>query len=78
MDSPEARRRKRAGARKGHFVIHRARLAPIEHDPSPVRGAEAISLVSRLTRESWSLGGLELPAYPRSATPFRFVPGRPR
>ena len=42
-------------------------------DEAPVRGPEAISLVHRLTLESWALAGLDLPTYSRAATPFRFV-----
>lgn len=47
-----------------------------ETDLSPVAGAEAISLVTRLTRESWSLTGRPEPEYVRSAIPCRFVPRR--
>ena len=44
-------------------------------DASPIAGAEAVSLVHRLTRESWSLAGQEIPGYSRREMPVRFVPG---
>lgn len=56
--------------------MHRAPLGDVEPDLSPVYGAEAISLVTQLTRESWSLSGRAWPQYVRSETPYRFVPGR--
>jgi hypothetical protein len=56
--------------------MHRAPLGDVEPDLSPVHGAEAISLVTQLTRESWSLSGRPWPRYARSETPYRFVPGR--
>ena len=34
-------------------------------------GGEALSLVDRLTLESWSLSGREFPAYTRAHTPYR-------
>jgi len=33
-----------------------------------------MSLVMHLTRESYSLAGLEEPKYTREQTPYRFVP----
>lgn len=54
----------------------RTRLKAVEADLSPVRGAPALSLVGRLTRESWLLSGRALPDYDRLATPYRFVAGR--
>ncbi len=39
-----------------------------------MRGEAAISLVTRLTQESWSLAGLEIPTYSRASIPVRFVP----
>ena len=43
---------------------------------NPIRGVDALSLVWSLTRESWSLGQHKTPGYDRTATPYRFVPGR--
>lgn len=47
-----------------------------EHDLNPIEGPEALSLVTLLTRESWSAAGLAYPTYSRSETPYRFVAGR--
>ena len=68
----------RARARRDTAVLHRSRLQAVEHDPTPVRGGDAISLVTRLTEESWSLAGGERPAYGRREIPCRFVPFRAR
>jgi hypothetical protein len=70
----DADRRARAEARRGRIVLRKARLQAVEEDLSPVRGAEAVSLVHRLTREAWSLSGKPEPAYSRRETPWRFVP----
>jgi len=59
------------------MTLRKTGLRRTEHDLSPVRGAEAVSLVETLTREAWTLAGLEQPRYTREATPYRFVP-RPR
>ena len=71
-----ADREARALARRRIAVLHKTRLQTDENDLSPVRGAAAISLVTRLTIESWSLAGREIPAYGRAQTPYRFVPSR--
>ena len=71
-----ADREARALARRRVTVLRKTRLQETEDDPSPVVGAEAISLVTRLTIESWSIAGLEIPAYSRADTPYRFVPAR--
>ena len=68
-------RRARAESRRGNMVLRRTRLSD-DADAEPVRGEEALSLVTRLTRESWSLAGLEEPAYSRRQIPCRTVPGR--
>lgn len=50
-------------------------------DPSPVFGAEAISLVTQLTRSCWALAapdGSAMDAVPRDQMPVRFVPRAPR
>jgi hypothetical protein len=74
--SSEAERRSRAERRRAMATIHRGKLGQPEVDFSPVRGDAAITLVTRLTRESWSLAGRGLPTYSRGAVPCRFVPGR--
>lgn len=73
---PEAARRARAEARRRTATIRRARLQRDEVDLDPVRGAEGLTLVTRLTRESWTLSGREYPRYSRATIPCRFVPGR--
>ncbi len=75
MDSERARR-VRAEARRGRATLRRGTLERYEHELQAVTGAEAISLVTRLTVESWSLTGREVPQYARQAIPCRFVPGR--
>jgi len=59
-------------------VLRRTSLHAEDGDPVPVHGPEAVSLVHRLTRESWSLAGLTEPTYTRTETPIRFVPRPPR
>jgi len=51
----------------------RAELGGIEPDPVPLSGAEAVSFVERLTRESWTAAGKEFPRYSRKEMPIRFV-----
>lgn len=70
----DAERKRRAEARRQKMTVRRARLADAAVDIDPVTGEQAISLVTRLTRECWSLGGLPLPVYARSEIPVRFVP----
>jgi hypothetical protein len=71
-------RRTRAEARRQRAILRKTTVArEHESDPSPVRGPDAVSLVHRLTLESWSLSGRELPAYSRAHLPIRFVRGRP-
>ena len=55
-------------------MLRRVSLHAREEDPYPIRGEEALSLVTRLTREGWSLAGLSFPEYERSEIPCRFVP----
>ena len=69
-------RRARAEERRRRATIRRTRLTLEEADPDVIRGGEAVSLVTRLTRESWSLTGREEPRYARHEIPIRFVPGR--
>lgn len=74
----ESDRRSRAEGRRAHVVIRSTSLYEPGEDPVPVHGPEAVSLVHRLTRESWSLAGLAQPTYTRAETPIRFVPRPPR
>jgi len=67
-------RRQRAEARRVRAVLHRKHLASQETDLSPLRGAEAIALAVRLTRESYSMSGQTDPQYTREQIPYRFVP----
>ncbi len=73
----DRQRELRAEARRKRAVLHRTTLAMVESDLHPIRGAEAVSLVTVLSSESWSLGGQPLPSYARADTPIRFVPRRP-
>jgi hypothetical protein len=72
----DAERQSRAEDRKRRAVLHKSHLRGVERDLTPVRGADALSLVTRLTRESWGLSGRPLPTYSRRQIPCRFVPGR--
>jgi hypothetical protein len=71
-----AGRRARAEARKRTATLRRTHLSATEPDLDPVFGEAAISLVDRLTRESWAESGRPLPGYSRREIPVRFVPGR--
>lgn len=73
----ETARKLRAEERRKRAVISRSRWNSLEPDLFPVRGVEAISLVTNLTRDSWSLSRLHWPDYKRKDTPYRFVPGWP-
>jgi hypothetical protein len=70
----ELDRRARAEARRPRVILRKSTLRAAEEDLSLVFGAEAVSLVHRLTRESWSLAGFQEPSYTRPETPYRFVP----
>jgi hypothetical protein len=41
-------------------------------------GADAVTLVTELTEQSWALSRRPLPSYTRAAIPVRFVPSSPR
>jgi hypothetical protein len=71
----EARRR-RAVSRKARATLVKTTLG-VEADCTPIVGADAISLATRLTRESWILAGIAIPAYSRKRVPCRFVPNQP-
>jgi hypothetical protein len=66
----------RAQARRERMTLRKSRLGEPEVDLSPAFGAEAISLVYRLTRTSYSLAGDPQPTYTRANMPIRFVPRR--
>jgi hypothetical protein len=72
----ERERLRRAEARRTRTILKKGVLERWEHDLTPLRGPEAVALVARLTAESWSLSGQELPSYTRDTIPIRFVPGR--
>ncbi|MFZ1700063.1 MAG: hypothetical protein WBO10_09400 [Pyrinomonadaceae bacterium] len=71
MENPD--RQKRAELRRQRVVITRCSLEDSDVDPNPTFGPEAISLVTQLTREVWSLSGLPWPEYNRAGTPYRFT-----
>lgn len=58
------------------MTLRKGRVGEPEADLSPVFGVEAISLVYRLTRTSYSLAGHPQPAYPRERIPCKFMPRR--
>jgi hypothetical protein len=66
----------RAKARSERMTLRKARLGEPEADLDPVFGADAISLVTRLTRSGYSLAGRPMPTYTRAAIPCRFLPWR--
>lgn len=77
MRMDRSSRQARAELRRRTAVLNRTRLTRTEPDPSPLNGPDALSLVARLTRESWTLSGRDFPRYSREHIPVRFVPGRP-
>lgn len=70
-------RNPRAIERRRRAIITRHALDDGGPDTVPVRGPDAISLVTRLTREAWSLSGRPWPDYDRASTSYRFRPGFP-
>jgi hypothetical protein len=56
------------------MVLHKTRLGEREVDFTPVRGAAAISLVTRLTIESFSLARVEPAEHSTQSVVVRFVP----
>jgi hypothetical protein len=55
-------------------VLHKARLGEQDGDGGGVTGAEAVSLVTQLTRHCWALQGETIHPLDRGALPVRFVP----
>jgi hypothetical protein len=74
LEVAEADEKTRADARRSRAVLRRTRLGQ-EVDLDPIAGPEALSLVARLTEESWSEGGLARPTYNRNSIPVRFARG---
>lgn len=70
-------RKQRADERRRRAVLIRTRLGAPEVDADPIDGPEAISLVTQLTRQSWTLSGQPWPTYRRAEIPCRFVPWPP-
>ena len=56
------------------MVIHKTRLGEPELDFTPVRGEAAISLMTRLTIESFSLADAGNVRHSLDGLPVRFVP----
>jgi len=69
-------RKLRAAQRRLTATLNRALLGDVAHDPMPLSGLDAVSLVRQLTQECWALAGREAPRYARHETPIRFVAGR--
>ena len=67
-------RRARAEARRRTMVLRKTTLHQAEDEEHPLRGAEAISLLSQLTRMAWSMSGRPRPAQDRSEMQVRFIP----
>jgi hypothetical protein len=67
-------RQERAALQAKAMVIRKIRLGEPELDFSPVRGAEAISLTTQLTIESFSLARLGNARHPGDSMVVRFVP----
>lgn len=66
-------RNARAQERRSRILVRRTTLDD-DSDPWPVRGVEAISLVTRITRDVWNLSGKTWPSYDRKHIPIRSVP----
>ncbi len=67
-------RHTRAASRRKTAILRKTTLSEAEAEFVPLCGPEAVSLVARLTRESYAEAGIEIPAYSRRETPYRFVP----
>jgi len=60
------------------MVLAKRRLGDEEHDFTPVSGVEALSLVTRLTLECWTLRGETCAPLDRNKLEVRLVPFAPR
>lgn len=74
VSTDEQARRERAARRAEVMVLHKGRIGEPEVDFTPVRGAAAISLATRLTMESFSMARLDSIPSSRNELPIRFVP----
>ena len=70
-------RQRRAEERRRRAVLRKVGFDEQDDAMAVLRGPEALSLVTRLTAEGWSLSGRPWPAYDRATTPYRFVRGWP-
>ncbi len=75
MSRADPDRMARAAQRARTITIRKTTVGH-EQDLSPIRGADAISLATQLSREAFSLAGHAVPAYAREHIPVRFVPRR--
>ena len=74
VTSEERARQERAAKRAKVMVLHKTQLGRGEVDFTPVRGAAAISLATRLMAESFSFARLEPAVHSRQGIAVRFVP----
>jgi hypothetical protein len=74
VTAEELARRERAAKRAEVMVIRKSRLGQPELDFTPVSGAAAISLATRLTIESFGLAGMTSARSSGVAVPVRFAP----
>jgi hypothetical protein len=75
-DGSSDERRRRAEERRANMTVRRTSLEAGEEDLSPVFGEDAISLLTRLSRESFQMTGADVPTYARDAIPCVFVRGQ--
>ena len=66
-------RQERARKRRGRMVVKRVSLDERD-DATTIRGAAAVALAARLSREQFQLAGHPLPSYERARIPVAFVP----
>ena len=77
MTDDDEARRLRAAARRDRITISRvADGADVPHETA-VRGADAVSLCTMLSRTAWSLSGQPWPTYDRAHIQCRFFRGWP-
>jgi hypothetical protein len=75
-EEPREARLERARRRRETMILRRVSLEAGEEDLTPVFGEDAISLLTQLTRESFGLGGADVPPYTRAQIPCVFLRGR--
>jgi hypothetical protein len=76
--SAEDERRARAEARGRRVHLRWTKLGDEDPTADAIFGADAVTLVTELTEQVWSLSRRPLPSYTRATIPIRFVPGRER